>query len=133
KFEYSIEIASDIDEEHHYIPPMLAQPFIENAIEHGIIHLSSKGFINIRFSLSEPNIILEVEDNGVGIEKSAEFNSKKREEHKSLAKRITTERLRNLRRAYGRPIKMETIDLTKTSETGTRGTLVRFSIPLIVK
>jgi sensor histidine kinase YesM len=132
KFEYKIEIAPEIDEEHHFIPPMLAQPFIENAIEHGIIHLSSKGLINIRFSLSEPNIILEVEDNGVGIEKSAERNSKKREDHKSLATRITIERLRNLQGVYGRPIKMETVDLTKSSTSGTRGTLIRFTIPLIV-
>lgn len=133
KFEYSIDVSSEIDEEHYYIPPMLAQPFIENAIEHGIIHLSNKGLVNIRFVLAEPNIILEVEDNGVGIEKSAEFNSKKREDHKSLATRITAERLRNLKRVYGRPLKMEMIDLTRTSSEGTRGTLVRFTIPLIVK
>lgn len=133
KFAYSIIVSPEVDEEHHFIPPMLAQPFIENAIEHGIIHLSNKGIINIRFFLSEPNIILEVEDNGVGLEKSAELNNKKREEHKSLATKITAERLKNLKRIYGRPLKMEIIDLSKKKSTGTRGTLVRFIIPLIIK
>jgi sensor histidine kinase YesM len=133
KFDYNIEISQEIDEEHLYIPPMLSQPFIENAIEHGIIHLSSKGLINIRFSICESLIILEVEDNGVGIEASAESNSKKREEHKSLATRITQERLKNLRKVYGQRIKMEVNDIAKTSLNGSRGTLVKFTIPQIIK
>ena len=47
KFDFKIDIDEDIDLEHHLIPPMLAQPFIENAIEHGIIHMSNKGSITI--------------------------------------------------------------------------------------
>jgi sensor histidine kinase YesM len=133
KFDYNIEISPEIDEEHLYIPPMLSQPFIENAIEHGIIHLSTKGLIKIKFSSNESFIILEVEDNGVGIEATAESNSKKREEHKSLATRITQERLRNLRKVYGQRIKMEVFDISRTSLSSSRGTLVKFTIPHIIK
>ena len=130
KFDYSIEIDPDIDEEHYNIPPMLAQPFIENAIEHGIIHVSGNASITIRFKLDLQRIILEVEDNGVGLENSAKFNPRKREEHKSLATRITRERIKNLRKAYGKNIKMEMLDLSKNT-ADCNGTLIRFSIPAL--
>jgi len=130
KFEYSISIDPDIDEEHHNIPPMLAQPFIENAIEHGIIHVSLNASIQVRFQLVGNSILLELEDNGIGIEKSAKFNQKKRDDHQSLATRITHERIKNLRKAYGKTIKMSIIDLSKKSEDN-KGTLVSFLIPAI--
>ncbi|MFP4557731.1 MAG: sensor histidine kinase [Bacteroidales bacterium] len=130
KFEYTIIIDPDIDEEHHNIPPMLAQPFIENAIEHGIIHVSIEASVQIRFKLIGSSILLEVEDNGVGIEQSAKFNQKKRDDHQSLATRITHERIKNLRKAYGKSIKMSIIDLTKKTDAK-RGTLVSFLIPAI--
>jgi sensor histidine kinase YesM len=133
KFDYNIEISPDIDLEHHLIPPMLAQPFIENAIEHGIIHLSSRGRVDIRILLTPPFITLEVEDNGVGIEKSTEFGAIRREKHNSLATRITKDRLRNLRKVYGNSIKMQTIDLTKIASKSQRGTLVRFQVPITIK
>lgn len=133
KFSYTIDIAQEIDQEHMFIPPMLAQPFIENAIEHGIIHISSKGLISIRFIHSEPFVLLEVEDNGIGIEKSTEFNVNKREEHKSLATRITQERINNLRKVFGKGIRMEIIDLKKLHTLDNTGTLVRFIIPVIIK
>lgn len=133
KFEYSIYIDPDIDTEHHTIPPMLAQPFIENAIEHGIIHLSEKGIIKISFILSSTSILLEVEDNGVGIEKSALINQEKRKEFISLATRITNERLANLKKVYGQRVRMEIKDLSTVSSEDKRGTFIRFSIPLLQK
>jgi sensor histidine kinase YesM len=133
KFDFAIDISPDIDLEHHLIPPMLAQPFIENAIEHGIIHLNTKGRIVIRF-LVEGNVLkLEVEDNGVGLEKSSEPEHNNRKKHQSLATRITKERLRNLRKVYGKLVKMEMINLSSGSTTSSQGTLVRFYIPLIIK
>jgi sensor histidine kinase YesM len=130
KFEYSINIDSDIDVEHQTIPPMLAQPFIENAIEHGIIHLSKKGIIKISFILLSSQILLEVEDNGVGFEKSMQINQKKKE-HESLAIRITNERLQNLKKVYRKQVKMEIKDLSQESAIGEHGTLIRFTIPML--
>jgi LytS/YehU family sensor histidine kinase len=51
KFDFNIEVDEAIDQENMMIPPMLAQPFIENAIEHGIKHKETNGHINIRFLL----------------------------------------------------------------------------------
>ncbi len=131
KFDYTLSIDPDIDKEHHSIPPMLAQPFIENAIEHGIIHLSEKGQIKISFLLSDQSIVLEVEDNGLGIDRSLKTSEKKRVEYESLATRITNERLSKLKKSYGQKVSMETIDLSKLPLSSKTGTLVRFTIPLI--
>ncbi len=132
KFEYTIEISQNIDLDHHYIPPMLAQPFIENAIEHGIIHSDSKGHISIRFIIDDNCLFLEVEDNGVGLSQRSEHGVVKREKHQSLATRITRERLRNLRKIYGRSVRMQIVNLSTEASTG-QGTLIRFTIPLIIK
>lgn len=133
KFDYTISVSQDIDAEHHLVPPMLAQPFIENAIEHGIIHLSTQGRISICYDITGESIVLEVEDNGVGLEKSAEFGESKRTKHQSLATRITKERLRNLRKIHGKNIRMEIEDLSTTPYINTQGTRVRFYIPIIIK
>lgn len=133
KFEYTISISPDINLEHHLIPPMLAQPFIENAIEHGIIHLEGKGHICIRFLFEDSGLLLEVEDNGVGIKHSSDMGDSNREKHQSLATRITRERLKNLRKVYGRLVRMEIVNLAKSTDGEAQGTLVRFHIPLIVK
>lgn len=130
KFEYTIAVDENIDREYHAIPPMLAQPFIENAIEHGIIHLSEKGVISIRFLLQNNFIVLEVEDNGLGIDSTAPASQKKWKEYKSLATTITRERLSTLRESVGQRITMEIKDLKSEAEGQRRGTLVRFNIPI---
>lgn len=130
KFKYDIQIDSDIDLEHHALPPMLAQPFIENAIEHGIIHMSDSGLIYIRLFLNGNYFVYEVEDNGVGIDMSLQQSKKKRVEHQSLATRITHDRIKNIKRSRGQNISMEIIDLSTQVDKGKRGTLVRFQIPV---
>jgi tetratricopeptide (TPR) repeat protein len=137
KFDYNIDIDPDIDIESVFIPPMLAQPFIENAIEHGIKHKEGKGHIAIRIGrLDDWAIgrlddwtIFEIEDDGVGREKARDLLLKQEENHKSLATVITRERIAALNRKSKKKITLEIIDLK--DETGeARGTLVRFGIPV---
>lgn len=133
KFDYTIEVCPDIDLEHNLLPPMLAQPFIENAIEHGIIHLSTRGQIAIRFKLQDNKVVLEVEDNGIGIKKSAQRDETNRNKHQSMATRITRERLKNLGKIYGKHVDLKIIDLDDSLMPDSHGTLIRFIIPLIIK
>ena len=133
KFDYTIEVCPDIDPEHHLIPPMLAQPFIENAIEHGIIHLSTRGQIAIRYTLQDNKILLEVEDNGIGINETTQRVETNRTKHQSMATRITRERLKNLSKIYGKHVELKIIDLSENLKPDSQGTLVRFVIPLIIK
>lgn len=86
-FEYDITVSQGIDPENTDIPPMIAQPFIENAIEHGIRGISG-GKISISFSMLNNELILVVTDNGVGIQKNKTEN-----EHRSMAIEITLGRV----------------------------------------
>lgn len=130
KFDYTIDVDPDIAVDQVAVPPMLAQPFIENAIEHGIIHLSKKGLITIRFILKGSALIIEIEDNGIGIEKSSQFSQYKWSEHQSLATRITKDRIKNIKNSTKIEVKMEVIDLSKNSGLQEGGTIIRFMLPI---
>jgi LytS/YehU family sensor histidine kinase len=129
KFDYRIHIADEIDIDSIKIPPMLAQPFIENAIEHGIKHRETPGHIDIRFSLKENFLIFEVEDDGIGRQKAREIAILKDPEHKSMATSLTRERLTNLNRKLKEKIQLEIIDLKNALGEAT-GTRVMFGIPV---
>jgi sensor histidine kinase YesM len=98
KFNFSIVAAPDVEVENTLIPPMMAQPFIENAIVHGILNKTNGlGIISIRFSIQHEYLSLEIEDNGIGREKSRMLN-RKDNSHLSIATNITEERLSILNR-----------------------------------
>jgi hypothetical protein len=128
KFDYSIEKDENIDVENTFIPPMLAQPFIENAIEHGIKHKGSKGNIFVRFKMNEQTLVYEVEDDGIGREKAQEIQLKFNKDHKSLATGITQERIKVLNKKLKHKITLEIIDL-KNEKGEPTGTRVMFDIP----
>ena len=87
KFSYELDIDENIETEAFLIPPMLTQPFIENAIKHGLKGKTDGGKIWLNFYLKEQKLYFEIKDNGTG------FISEKTSEHKSLAMKITKERL----------------------------------------
>ena len=129
KFDYCIKIAPEIDDENTMIPPMLAQPFIENAIEHGVKHRETPGFIDIRFTLNDHSIIFEVEDNGVGREKAREYEMQANEGHRSMATSITQERLIAINKKWKKKITLDITDL-KDESGKAAGTRVTFVIPI---
>jgi LytS/YehU family sensor histidine kinase len=128
KFDYKIEIDDSLDIDEMTIPPMLAQPFIENSIEHGFIQLSEKGIITVRFKKGERSIIIEVEDNGIGVEESKFIYLKSGKSHQVLAAEITSQRLKKIRQIRNIDIKIDIIDL-KSDNTFKQGTIVIFTIP----
>jgi len=128
KFDYAIQVDDNIDEEDMSIPPMLVQPFIENAIEHGIRHKKTPGRIDVRFFLKDKKILCEVEDDGVGRKKAWEAEIKERSGHKSLATEIIKDRIKTLNKKYRKKIQLHIID--KKSETSEAlGTKVMLDIP----
>jgi sensor histidine kinase YesM len=108
---------------------MLAQPFIENAIEHGIKHKNSKGKIDVRFKLQNGRLELEVEDDGIGRQRALEILREQDQGHKSMATAITMERIRILNKKLKHKITMEIIDL-KNEQGEARGTRVVFGVPV---
>jgi len=130
KFDFEIFVDEMIDTENLRIPPMLAQPMIENAIEHGIKNMETPGLIQIRFQLLNGMIRFEVEDNGIGREKAMEFLLKREKEHKSLATSITRERIQILNKRLNKKISLKIIDL-KEQDNQASGTNVILEIPVI--
>lgn len=125
KFDYSIVVDEEIDPENILIPPMLGQPFIENAIEHGLKNISEKGMIEIRYCLKSENVIFEVEDNGRGFNSSGNSNNGN---HKSMAIGITKDRLAILNRKQKIKLSFDIFDKSEV-ENG-HGTIVKFTIPV---
>lgn len=98
RFDYKITVDENIEKDYVKIPPMILQPFIENAIKHGLKYDNNKrGLIEVSFV--ERNHVLEcvVKDNGIGRKKSEEYNKASKETyHKSTAMIVTRERLEML-------------------------------------
>jgi len=126
-FSYKITIDENIDISAMSIPPMLAQPFIENSIEHGLKNIGKMGEINLNFLLRNGELIFEACDNGIGFEKSMQIKNKE-SGHKSMATTITLERLKNLNRNKSKKIKWLMEDVTDQINN-VLGTRVVFTIP----
>ena len=111
------------------IPPMLSQPFIENSIEHGIKDLGRQGTIIVRMQLQDDRLILEIEEDGVGREMAQKLLQRRDGDHRSMATRLTRERIAAINRKRHDKIQMKIVALIGT-EGNAEGTLVRFDIPV---
>lgn len=119
-FDYQIILPEEQDLESVYIPPMLMQPFVENALLHGIDPNARAGKITIEFSFSQDVLVVTIADNGKGIEHTVNADALK---HKSLSTTISKERLAIIARETGKPA-----GITIKSESG-RGTTVTITVP----
>jgi len=129
KFEYRISLDTEKDAADIMIPPMFAQPFIENSLEHGISHRDD-GVIQIWFKETKEGLSFRVEDNGIGISRSTRTN--KEESHKSLATIITRDRINILRRQLKKTISFDIRDKMNDQEEIT-GTEVIFELPVVYR
>jgi len=131
KFEYVIEVDEMLETETISIPPMLAQPFIENSIEHGIKFKDGKGNIKVSFGLNGNFIQFEIIDDGIGREKAIMILRKQNKDHRSMSTDVIRERLAMLNKKLKKKITLEIIDLK--NEAGIAiGTKVVFEIPLSI-
>jgi ligand-binding sensor domain-containing protein len=128
KFEYRITADPGIDTENLEIPPMMIQPFVENAILHGIKNKEGHGLVSISFGLKSSTLICEVTDDGIGRQKAAEVNAKYNVNHKSTAIHVTQKRLEQLQMISGQQAGFLIFDLNKDGSPA--GTKVVISIPV---
>jgi ligand-binding sensor domain-containing protein len=98
KFDYQVFVDKEIDDEQVKIPPMIIQPYAENAIWHGLMHQPGNGKLDIRVKKSPEGegIQVVVEDNGIGRARAAELKSKNTNTRKSYGMQITSERIKHL-------------------------------------
>jgi len=108
-FEYSIELNSTLDASFINLPPMILQPFVENAIWHGLLHLKQKQpILIIKFYPNDDDLVCEIIDNGIGRKASKQFSKTK---HKSLGTTITKERLQIYQNLTKKSIELKYVDL----------------------
>ena len=126
RFDYHIEVEGIADQETILLPPMLLQPFTENAIVHGFADQQQKGQLNISIQKKDKVLYCVIDDNGRGIQ-SADNQSQKR----SLSTIINKERLDILSRQTRTPAQLKTID--KKTTTGEAGVRVELILPYQLK
>jgi len=90
RFNYTISADPDMDQDAISIPPMLVQPFVENAVLHGVKHKESEGRIEVNFSIHDDTLEVSVRDNGKGMKTQNHGEAK---EHKSVGTSLTNKRL----------------------------------------
>ena len=121
-FDYNITFSNTVDTGSTQLPPLLLQPFCENAIWHGLMHKEGQGRLDITLSMEGNFLNCIITDNGIGRQKAAELKARSGEERKSLGLKITTERLALLNHEKGPHTFYEIEDLKdeKGAATGTK-------------
>jgi len=127
--QYSIEVDPKVDSEKTLIPNMMLQPYIENAIWHGLSHKKQDKKLRLKVRQTGDYILFEIKDNGVGRKKATELKSLYRQEHKSKGMELLSKRFSLLSKEYGTNIRTQVTDLTTNGEE-VNGTLVEVSVPV---
>lgn len=115
-FDYYIKIDEKIDIDDLSLPVMVLQPFVENAIKHGLLHKQNDRKLWLEFFVENGNLKINVIDNGIGRERSSEINSTRSDEHKSYATSAIQKRIELLNQNNTRKIAVKYFDL----ESGTK-------------
>ena len=128
RFSYNVEVDSNIDANNVEIAPLIIQPFVENAIIHGLVPKKDDCFLSIRVSkISEDKLLCVVEDNGVGRKFSENMKQDKGGTHKSYGMSITRRRLETLTKISNEDFSVEIVDLYDDNGLA-RGTRVNIVI-----
>lgn len=121
-FDYEVDVYEGYEEDSVYIPPMLLEPFIENAIYHGFIDIDYKGMLKVKIRKSQDSVHCTIDDNGTGFQPSAHVG-------RPRSTAINQERLSILARQTGKPAKLKIMD--KQTASGENGVRVEMDIPFL--
>jgi LytS/YehU family sensor histidine kinase len=130
KVKYQIHVSQGIDQQYTELPPLLIQPYVENAIWHGLMHKKEGG--NILITITQPTehcLQVEIADDGIGREQAAEYKSKSATRQKSFGLKMTSERIDMINQVYGIKADVQVADL-KDEMNKASGTKVIIKIPV---
>lgn len=128
QFNYEIQVDPMIDKMDLSVPNMIIQPFLENAVWHGLRYKESKGLLTLKIERRDGLLHILVKDDGIGIEQSQVLKTSHQKQHKSLGMENTKERITLLNQLYHTKIACTITDL---SAAGRQGTLVDISLPVL--
>lgn len=135
RFENTLQVNFKVDEslllDNIKMPTMLIQPYVENAIKHGLLHKQNNRILNIEFNHNQQQSIMlvVVDDNGIGIKASQEKNKIRQKQHNSFATFANANRLVLLNQTLNKKIQLKTIDKLDDNNTPA-GTRVEIIFPL---
>lgn len=128
KFDFKI-FKDPLIEDDTALPSLLLQPYVENAVIHGVVPRKEKGLITISFNQTKEFLICEIEDNGTGIETSKKMKENSMNVHKSMAMEISKKRLETWEELEKKKVSMTIVEL-KDKNGGSKGTRVLLKLPL---
>jgi ligand-binding sensor domain-containing protein/putative methionine-R-sulfoxide reductase with GAF domain len=129
KFHHEIIVDDEVSLDGIEVPPLIIQPYVENAIWHGLLHKEGDGSLRIHISMAGENLLqCEIEDNGVGRDKARELKSKSATSRKSLGMKLTEDRIALLNQHAEMNASIDIIDLKESGESV--GTRVILKIPV---
>ncbi|MBK7639145.1 MAG: histidine kinase [Bacteroidetes bacterium] len=126
KFSYTISVDENIDCDTTEIPNMLIQPQVENAIWHGLRYKETKGLLQLDFVLHNKQLLVKIEDDGIGFTKSQLLKTKNQQSHNSIGIKNTQNRITLLNNLYSKNISYKTTELLPPNE----GTVVKISFDI---
>jgi len=127
KFTYETSIDKAVETETLYIPGMLVQPYLENAIWHGLRYKENTGLLKLSLTLSGKTLCITIDDNGIGLAQSQALKTANQKAHQSRGLSNINERIKLLREIYKIAISIQ-IDEKPAPESGVR---VMIILPLI--
>lgn len=127
KFEYTFEKNAEVNTYDLEVPPMLIQPFIENAVWHGLRYKEGRGQLKISINDLGNILLVKIQDNGIGRKKSAELKTANQKKYKSTGLQNVSKRIALINEIYGKNYEIEVSDFDVTK--GDTGTLVQIRIP----
>ncbi len=110
KFDYEISVDEHLHSQNLQIPGMLIQPFLENAIWHGLRYKNEKGFLKLNFQKSNNQLNIKIEDNGIGIKESKNQKTEHQKNRNGRGMKNTLERIKLLNDLYEKNISCEVLD-----------------------
>jgi tetratricopeptide (TPR) repeat protein len=125
KFDYEIEVDEDLNMQNLQIPGMLIQPFLENAIWHGLRYRTEKGLLKLSFEKNGSDLKILIEDNGIGIEESKKQKTQHQKTREGRGMKNTLERIQLLNDLYKKDITCSAKD-----KENTNGVLVTIKIKM---
>ncbi|MBS1598829.1 MAG: tetratricopeptide repeat protein [Bacteroidetes bacterium] len=129
-FEYQINVSPELEKSMIKVPPLIIQPFVENAIWHGLMPKQEKGSVIINVTQEDSFLVYTINDNGIGRKKASSFKSKSSTRFKPLGVKITSERITILKNSEANKHPIIINDLVDPDGTPA-GTEVIIKIPLI--
>jgi LytS/YehU family sensor histidine kinase len=127
KFEFSIHSGSEIEDDMA-LPPLLIQPFVENAILHGMVPKDGNGKIEVRFDVQDEQLVCTITDNGIGLSKSKALKENSVTAHQSMALEITKKRLEIMEAITSKTAQIEITELKDNNMA--IGTKVTLNLPI---